>query len=265
MIDHSLESRKNVAALRETRSKARTIMLKDIAEARRDLAAIFRWSDRLGLSEGICNHYSYMIDDRHFLINPFGCHWSRMQASRLLLVHQDGNVVEGEGDVEPTALFIHGRIHRTVPQARCVLHTHMPYAAALACVDRGRLEMCSQNSLRFYQDVAYDDDYQGLALDAGEGDRISRRLGDKRVLFLSNHGVIVVGPSIAVALDDLYYLERACLVQVLAQSMHQPLKIVDETVCRQTFEQFRQEQSFADRHLEAIHEILERECPDYAE
>lgn len=240
-------------------------MLADVIQARRDLAAIFRWSDRLGLSEGICNHFSYMVDERHFLINPFGCHWSEMRASRLLLVNQDGQIVEGEGEVEPTALFIHWRIHRSAPKAKCVLHTHMPYATALTCVDHGRLEMCSQNSLRFYHDVAYDDDYQGLALDAGEGDRMARQLGNKRVLFLANHGVVVIGPSIAAAFDDLYYLERACVVQVLAQSTHRPLKIIDDAICRKTVEQFVKDQSFADRHLAAIHGILTRESPDYAE
>lgn len=240
-------------------------MLADVIQARRDLAAIFRWSDRLGLSEGICNHYSYMVDEHHFLINPFGCHWSEMQASRLLLVNQDGKITEGEGEVEPTALFIHWRIHRSTPKARCVLHTHMPYATALTCVDHGRLEMCSQNSLRFYHDIAYDDDYQGLALDSGEGDRMARQLGNKRVLFLANHGVVVVGPSIAVAFDDLYYLERACVVQVLAQSTHRPLKIIDDAICRRTVDQFVKDQSFADRHLAAIHGILARESPDYAE
>lgn len=236
----------------------------DVAEARRDLAAIFRWSERLGLSEGICNHYSFMVDESHFLINPFGLHWAEMQASRLLLVDSEGNVAEGNGTVEPTALFIHWRIHRCLPRAKCVLHTHMPYATALTCVDRGRLEMCSQNSLRFYRDVAYDDDYQGLALDSGEGDRMCRALGDKRALFLANHGVVLVGPSIAAAFDDLYYLERACQIQVLAQSTQRPLKIVDDAICRKTHEQMVQDQSFADRHLAAIRRILDRESPEYA-
>ena len=237
----------------------------EIAEAHRDLAAIFRWSDRLGLSEGICNHYSYMADERHFLINPFGRHWSELQAGRLLLLDHEGNVTAGSGEVEPTALFIHWRIHRSLPRARCVLHTHMPYATALTSIEQGRLEMCSQNALRFYDDVAYDDDYQGLALDAGEGDRICRQIGDKRVLFLANHGVVVVGPSIAAAFDDLYYLERACQVQVLAQATHRPLKIVEDAVCKRTTEQFRQDQSFAERHLAAIRRILDLQSPDYAE
>src|SRR3981189_2112125 len=158
-----------------------------VTEARYDLAAILRWSCRLGLSEGICNHYSYAIDDAHFLVNPLGFHWSEVTSSRLLLADLDGNVVVGSGEIEPTALFIHARIHRGLPQARCVLHTHMPYATALASLDRGGLEMTNQNAVRFFEDVAYDDDYRGLALDSTEGDHICRSLGDNRVLFLANH------------------------------------------------------------------------------
>jgi ribulose-5-phosphate 4-epimerase/fuculose-1-phosphate aldolase len=237
----------------------------DLLEARRNLAAIFRWSERLGLSEGICNHYSWMVDDAHFLINPFARHWRELRASDLLLVDHEGRVADGQGEVEPTALFIHWRIHKSQPRARCVLHTHMPYATALTAVERGRLEMCCQNALRFDGQIAYDDDYQGLALDTGEGDRMSRALGDKRVLFLANHGVVVTGPTIAAAFDDLYYLERACQIQVLAQSTRQPLLIVSDEVRRKVREQFQQDQQFAEHHLVAIRRLLDRESPEYAE
>ena len=125
--------------------------------------------------------------------------------------------------------------------------------------------MCSQNALRFYDDVAYDDDYQGLALDAGEGDRICRQMGDKRMLFLANHGVVVVGPSIAAAFDDLYYLERACQVQVLAQ-------VDPSSVENRRGRSANGRWSNSDRisrspnsHLAAIRRILDRESPDYAD
>jgi ribulose-5-phosphate 4-epimerase/fuculose-1-phosphate aldolase len=237
----------------------------DITEARRDLAAIFRWSCQLGLSEGICNHYSFAVDDQRFLVNPIGLHWSEITASRLLMADEHANVVEGERQIEPTALFIHWRIHARVPQARCVLHTHMPHATAIASLQRGRLEMISQNSLRFYDDVAYDDDYRGLALDVDEGDRIAEKLGDKRILFLANHGVIVIGETISKAFDDLYYLERACHVQILAQSTQQPRKVVDAETAGKTYDEFAGDQPFADAHLAAIRRILDRNCPDYAD
>jgi len=237
----------------------------DVTEARRDLAAIFRWSCQLGLSEGICNHYSFAVDDQRFLVNPIGLHWSEITASRLLMADENANVVEGERQIEPTALFIHWRIHARVPQARCVLHTHMPHATAIASLQRGRLEMISQNSLRFYDDVAYDDDYRGLALDVDEGDRIAEKLGDKRILFLANHGVIVIGETISKAFDDLYYLERACHVQILAQSTQQPRKVVDAETAGKTYDEFAGDQPFADAHLAAIRRILDRNCPDYAD
>jgi ribulose-5-phosphate 4-epimerase/fuculose-1-phosphate aldolase len=240
-------------------------MSNNIAEARRDLAAILRWSCRLGLSEGICNHYSLALGDDRFLVNPFGYHWSELRSSQMLLVNHEGEVLEGDGKVEPTAMFIHSQIHRGLPHARCVLHTHMPYATAIAALEQGRLEMASQNALRFFDDTAYDDDYQGLALDAAEGVRMCGKFGDKRVLFLANHGVIVAGASIASAFDDLYYLERACEVQVLAQSTQRPRKIVSAEVCRRTCEQFKADDSYAHAHLAAIRRILDRECPDYAQ
>lgn len=240
-------------------------MSNELTETRRNLAAIFRWSSRLGLSEGICNHFSFALGPDRFLVNPFSLHWSELKASQLLLVDYAGNVIDGNGKVEPTALFIHAEVHRGVPQARCVLHTHMPFATALTTIERGRLEMASQNALRFFDDIAYDDDYQGLALDNAEGIRICRQIGGKRILFLANHGVVVLGASIAAAFDDLYYLERACEVQVLAQSTHQPLKIVPDAVARKTVEQFKADDSYAHAHLAAIRRILDRECPEYAQ
>jgi ribulose-5-phosphate 4-epimerase/fuculose-1-phosphate aldolase len=240
-------------------------MSNEITEARRDLAAILRWSCRLGLSEGICNHYSFAVGSDQFLVNPFGYHWSELRASQMLLVNHDGIVVEGDGKVEPTAMFIHSQTHRRLPQARCVLHTHMPFATALASLQQGRLQMICQNALRFCDDIAYDDDYQGLALDSTEGIRICSQLGEKRVLFLANHGVLIVGQSIAAAFDDLYYLERASEVQVLALSTQQPLKTVPADVCRRTSEQFKADDSYAHAHLASIRRILDRECPEYAE
>lgn len=238
--------------------------MSEYTEARRELAAIFRWSSQLGLSEGICNHYSFAVDEHHFLVNPIGVHWSEMTASQLLLADRDGKVIEGDGEIEPTALFIHWRVHHRVPRARCVLHTHMLNATAVASLHQGRLEMICQNALRFYNDVAYDDDYRGLALDAEEGDRIAEKLGGSRILFLANHGVLVTGETISKAFDDLYYLERACQVQILAHSTGLPRKTVDAQTAQRTYNQFADDQPFADAHLAAIRRILDRTCPDYA-
>ncbi len=238
-----------------------------IRQARIDLTAILRWADRLGLSEGICNHFSLVVPgttDR-FLINPQGLHWSEMQTSDLLVVDPAGNVVEGKWQVEPTAFFIHSQIHRGNPSARCVLHTHMPYATALCAIDGGRLEWISQNALRFYQRVAYEEAYNGLALDEAEGQRLREKLAEGTVAFLANHGVIVVGPDVATAFDDLYYLERACMLQVLAHSTGLPLKRIPDQVCRYTSEQYETARQQAALHLEAIKRMLKREAPEFLE
>ena len=135
-------------------------------------------------------------------------------------------MLAGDGEVEASALYIHGRMHVGRPDVRCILHTHMPYATALTSIEGGRLEPINQNALRFSGRIAYDDDYGGLALDAAEGDRLAAVLGSQRILFMANHGVITTGRTVAAAFDDLYYLERACQNQVLAMSTGRPLKHV---------------------------------------
>src|SRR6185436_9180390 len=203
--------------------------------ARVDLAAAFRLAVRMDLHEGVCNHFTFMLPDgKRFLLNRYGLHWSEVTASNLLALDATGEILEGEGVFEKTAFYIHSRIHLANPRAACVLHTHMPYATALTLLENGRLEMVEQNALRFYDDIAYDDTYNGLVVDNAEGDRLARALGGKRVLFLANHGVIVVGPSVAEAFDLLYYLERACRLQVLAKSMHAKLRPVRPEVVRET-------------------------------
>ena len=125
--------------------------------------------------------------------------------------------------------------------------------------------MICQNSLRFYNDIAYDDAYRGLALDEEEGDRIAEKLGNSRILFLANHGVIVVGGTVSKAFDDLYYLERACEVQILAHSAGLPRKTVDHETAQITHDQFADDQPFADAHLAAIRRILDNSSPEYAD
>jgi len=234
-------------------------------QSRIDLAAALRWAARLGLNEGICNHFSLVVpgaQDR-FLINPQGLHWSEITPADLVMTDSEGNVIEGRHKVEATAFFIHGRIHRGKPNATCVLHTHMPYATAIAISDGGRLEWASQNALRFYGRVAYDEFYNGLVLDAEEGDRVCAQIENADVLFLANHGVIVCGETVAQAFDDLYYLERACMVQVLAESAGRPLKLVPESIAAMTGRQIVSDKVQPKLHLEALKRILDREEPGW--
>lgn len=243
-----------------------------LRQARIDLAAAFRWAARLELHEGVCNHFSLAVpgEQDRYLINPQGLHWCEIRASDLLIIDGKGNVLAGDRPVEATAFYIHSRIHRARPSAQCVLHTHMPYATALTIVEGGRLEPCSQNSLRFYGQVAYDDEsidgggYRGLALDNAEGDRMARILGEKRILFLANHGVVVVGPDVASAFDDLYYLERAAEAQILAQSTGGRLRMVGDNLARVTQSQIAADQPvYARHHFDALKRILDCEVPEY--
>src|SRR5687768_4396435 len=235
-----------------------------------DLAAAFRLAVRLDLHEGVCNHFSAMMPDgKRFLLNRFGLHWSEVTASNLVALDASGRVLEGDGEIEKTAFYIHSRIHLAHPRATCVLHTHMPYATALTLLDGGRLEMVEQNALRFHNDIAYDDVYNGLVVDNAEGDRLARALGSKRVMFLANHGVIVVGPTVAEAFDLMYYLERACRLQVLARSMMAnsggKFRPVRPEVVEQTYKLILADTpKYAGAHFEALKRILDREEPAYS-
>jgi ribulose-5-phosphate 4-epimerase/fuculose-1-phosphate aldolase len=241
--------------------------MNDELQARTDLTAALRSASRLGLGEGVCNHFSMEIPGApgRFLVNPQGLHWSEVRAADLVVLDARGNKLAGEHTVEPTAFFIHAALHRGKPGARCVLHTHMPYATALTVVQGGRLEWTHQNSLRFYGRVAYDEQYNGLALDEREGERMCGRLGDADVIFLANHGVMVTGPDIALAFDDLYYLERACMVQILGAATGRALRIVPEGVAELTARQMAQESGQARLHFAALKRLLDRDEPGWSE
>jgi ribulose-5-phosphate 4-epimerase/fuculose-1-phosphate aldolase len=224
-----------------------------------------RWAAHLGLHEGVCNHFSLEVGPDLYLINPQGLHWSELCTSDILLIDGAGQVLEGRHPIEPTAFFIHSWIHRIHPRAKAVLHTHMPHATALTLVQDGRLAWCHQNALRFWGRVVYDDRYGGAALDAAEGERIARGLADKDVLFMANHGVTVVGPNMAWAFDDLYYLERACMHQVLAMQAAGggALRTMNEDTCRLVAAQAHGERAQSDLFFAAIKRMLDREQPDW--
>lgn len=213
-----------------------------IRQARIELAACFQLAARHGLEEGICNHFSALLPDHDelFLVNPYGYAFAEITASRLLVCHVDGHVVAGQGQPEATAFYIHARLHRAQPRLRAAFHTHMPHATALAMLEGPPLLWAGQTALKFYGRTAVDEHYNGLALDASEGDRIAAAMGTADILFLKNHGVIVGGPGIAEAWDDLYYLERAAEVQLKAMSSGRALKPVPPVIAQRTYEQMRE-------------------------
>jgi ribulose-5-phosphate 4-epimerase/fuculose-1-phosphate aldolase len=238
--------------------------------ARVDLAACYRLADRFGLNEGIDNHLTLLLPGHtdRFLLAPFGMHWSEVRASDFMVVDFKGQVLSGQGLVEPTALYIHQPVHRLSPQGRCVLHTHMPYATALCMLQNPKLEMAVQSALGFYGDVAYDMDYNGLAFDESEGERLARALGEKSVLMMANHGVLVVGNTVPQAFERLYFLERAAQAQVLAASTGRPLRPIPDPIIKMTLAQFSAGGTVGGRdraelHFDALKRVLDRSHSDY--
>jgi ribulose-5-phosphate 4-epimerase/fuculose-1-phosphate aldolase len=233
-------------------------------EARLDLAAAFRMAARLGMHEGVCNHFTAMLPGKRFLINPKGTHFGRITASSLLVIDEHGRTIEGTGRAPTTGFTIHTRIHLLHPNAKVVLHLHAPYSTAITAIRGGRLEMVHQNSARFYGEIAYDDHFNGIADATEEGERMATAMGDRKVLFLANHGVVVVGDTIAQAFDDFYYLERACQVQILAQQTGLPLNVMADEMAKATHAQFRKFTINAELHMKEIRQILDEEEPAYA-
>jgi len=239
-----------------------------VQAARIDLAASLRMAARLGLSEGICNHFSALVPGypQLFLVNPYGLSFEEITASSLLICDFEGNVVMGQGKPEATAFYIHARLHLHKPGAAAAFHTHMPNATALAMLEGEPLAWAGQTALKFYGRVAVDECYNGLALNNQEGDRIAASMGQADIVFLKNHGVMVTAPSIAQAWDDLYYLERAAEVQLKAMSSGRQLKAIEPEVLLRTARQMSEEDAESARmHLESVKRILARHEADFAD
>ena len=238
----------------------------EIWQARVDLAACLRMAARLGLEEGICNHFSAVVPGHPdlFLVNRLGWAFQEATASSLLICDVEGNVVAGDGVPEATAFFIHARLHRMSPRVGAAFHTHMPNATALSMIEGDPFVWAGQTALKFYGRVAVDENYNGLALDEREGDRIAAVLGDKDILFMKNHGVMVCAPNIAEAWDDLYYLERAAEVQLKAMSTGRRLIPVSTGIAEQAARQMREgDPESARLHLESVRRVLDRQAPEY--
>jgi len=202
--------------------------------------------------------------DDLFLVNPYGRAFREITASQLLICDFDGNVLDGDGEPEATAFFIHAEVHRRVPRARVAFHTHMPYATALSMTEGPPLVWAGQTALKFYGRTAVDEDYNGLALDATEGARIAGAVGDADIIFMKHHGVMVLAPTIAEAWDDLYYLERAAEVQVLAMSTGRAVLPVDPAIAQAAYDQMREGDAESARlHLAALRRQLDAEEPQY--
>lgn len=229
-----------------------------IRALRNDLALALRAAAHHGLSEGVCNHFSVEIPDEsgRFLLNPQGLLWHEIQGDDIVMVDTQGQRLAGRHPVESTAMFIHAAVHRIAKKA-CVLHTHMPYATALTLTRQRTLDTAlSQNAMRFHGRVAVDEHYNGFALDASEGERIATAMQGADIAFLGNHGVVVCGERIDYAYDDLYFLERACMMQVLAMSTGSSLVPVDTALAKRVGQQSIGERLQSELFFKALGRVL---------
>lgn len=237
----------------------------DHEEARVELACAFRWTARHDMHEGVANHFSYAVTDdgRRFLMNPNCRHFSRIRASDLLLIDADDPRTMDRPDApDETAWALHGAIHRKVPHARCLMHVHSRYATVLASLQDSTLPPIDQNTMRYFGRVAIDGGFDGMGL-GDEAERVAGNVGDKPVLVMGNHGVMVVGRTIAETFDEMYYFERACRTYITALTTGKPLRVASDDVARKTA---RQWMDFADgpvMHMREMKAILDAEEPDY--
>src|SRR6187455_3618395 len=173
-----------------------TVATDAITKAKNELAAAHRIATIHELDEGIDNHFTVTVPGRdgQYLVLPFGIHWSEAKASDLFVFDEQGRTLEGQGHVELSARCIHAPIHR-ITGKRVVMHTHQTWALALNMLKDNRLLPASQTAAFYYGHVAYDDTYAGTADFIEEGERLAGVIGKKHVLFMKNHGVLVIGDT----------------------------------------------------------------------
>lgn len=238
-----------------------------LAEARSDLAAAFRWTARLNLHESVANHFSLAIDDsgRRFLINPNGRHFARIGARDLIEIDADDPATMERPDApDPTAWGLHGAVHRACPHARCVMHVHSINATVLASLAESRLPAIDQNTAMFHDRVVIDDGYGGMAL-GDEGARCAALLTDPKVktMIMGNHGILVIGETVAETFNRLYYFERAAETYIRALQTGQPLRVLPDAVAEKTAREWEAYPSFAQNHLRELKALLREEGVDF--
>lgn len=212
--------------------------------ARVDLAACYRLADIFGFSDIVWNHITARVpDSEYFLINRFGLRFDEVTASNLVTLDLDGRVVDpgsatSDEDVNITGFVIHSAVHAARPDVHCVMHSHSEAGLAVSVLKHGLMPMV-QDVMPFYGRVSYHD-YEGLAVDTAERERLAISLGDNRIMILRNHGLLTCGASVAEAFMNMYYLERACKVQMQVLATGQDYLIPAATLCEQAARQYAQ-------------------------
>ena len=234
---------------------------------RTDLAAAFRWTAREGMHEAVANHFSLAVnpDGTQFLINPMGRHFARIKATDLLLLDaNDPTTLDRPDAPDPTAWGLHGAIHRTCPHARCVMHVHSVHATVLACLADSRLPPIDQNTAMFYGRHVIDGNYGGMAFE-NEGARCATMLRHPKIrtMIMGNHGVLVIGGTVAETFNRLYYFERAAETYIRALQTGQPLRVLSDEIAEKTAREWEDYPDMAGRFLGEIEAMLDDEGSDY--
>lgn len=235
---------------------------------RTDMAAAFRWTARLNMHEAVANHFSLAVNDTgtRFLINPAGRHFSRITASSLIEIDaNDPTTMDRPDAPDPTAWGLHGALHRACPHAVCAMHVHSIHATVLASLADSRLAAIDQTTAMFHNRVAIDDHYGGMAFE-DEATRCVGLLSDPKIttLIMGNHGVLVIGRTVAETFNRLYYFERAAETYIRALQTGRDLRHLPEAIAEKTAQEWETYPGFAEDHLREIKAILDAETPDYA-
>lgn len=234
--------------------------------ARIDLAACYRLADLFGFSDIVWNHITAKIpDSEHFLINRFGLRFDEVTASNLVTIDLDGNVIDpgsdtSEDDINVTGFVIHSAIHAARPDVHCVMHSHAESGLAVSALEDGLIPMV-QDAMPFFDRVAYHD-YEGVSTDTAERERLAASLGDRMVMILRNHGLLTCGESVGEAFMNMYYLERACKVQLKVLATGHEYRLPPADVCEQAASQY-QHFPYGKYEWPALLRLLDKQSPGF--
>lgn len=233
-----------------------------------DMAAAFRWTVNLNLHEAVSNHFSLAVnaEGTRFLINPNGRHFARITASSLVEIDANDPATMQRPDApDPTAWGLHGSIHRALPHARCVMHVHSIHATVLASLADSHLPAIDQNSAMFHNRQVVDAHYGGMAF-GDEGARCAKMLRDPKIttMIMGNHGVLVLGSTVAEAFNRLTFFERAAETYIRALQTGKPLRLLPEAVAEKTAQEWEAYPGYAEAHLREIKALLDEAGAGYA-
>ena len=243
-------------------------------ETRVDLAACYRLVDLYGMTDLHLNHISARVpgSEDHFLINPFGMMYEEITASSLIKIDLDGNIIENsnaEYGINLAGYVIHSAIHGGRPDVACVLHTHTNAGMAVSSLKCGLLPL-TQTAMRWSK-IAYHD-FEGVAVDVDERERIVKDLGDCEVLILRNHGLLSVGATIGQAFNSIYRLEQACQTQLMAMACNAELNMPSAEVIAHSNAQLKtipasdvkgKKRAHGSLEWPALRRMLDRRDPSY--